>query len=240
MSETNIRKSPYETNRANLREENARKNPIEQIARKNSNETNTCANPSESSARANPCEATGRKSLSERIAHANAARVASAWDAPDEQLLEAERRSPFQVCDVYCAHAEELLAITGQISAALPSRAAYLARTNPRAAAHPDNRSVKAYAQVGNPACTFVWEIRNNKEGALAKSSDAQYAKALDATDALKDLWEDEPWLDELQIAKALITQIVLLDDDLRAKVLKHANIMAKECAATLAPYLRG
>ena len=240
MSETNIRKSPYETNRANLREENARKNPIEQIARKNSNETNTCANPSESSARANPCEATGRKSLSERIAHANAARVASAWDAPDEQLLEAERRSPFQVCDVYCAHAEELLAITGQISAALPSRAAYLARTNPRAAAHPDNRSVKAYAQVGNPACTFVWEIRNNKEGALAKSSDAQYAKALDATDALKDLWEDEPWLDELQIAKALITQIVLLDDDLRAKVLKRANLMAKECAAVLAPYLRG
>ena len=240
MSETNIRKSPYETDRANLREENARKNPIEQIARKNSNETNTCANPSESSARANPCEATGRKSLSERIAHANAARVASAWDAPDEQLLEAERRSPFQVCDVYCAHAEELLAITGQISAALPSRAAYLARTNPRAAAHPDNRSVKAYAQVGNPACTFVWEIRNNKEGALAKSSDAQYAKALDATDALKDLWEDEPWLDELQIAKALITQIVLLDDDLRAKVLKRANLMAKECAAVLAPYLRG
>ena len=240
MSETNIRKSPYETNRANLREENARKNPIEQIARKNSNETNTCANPSESSARANPCEATGRKSLSERIAHANAARVASAWDAPDEQLLEAERRSPFQVCDVYCAHAEELLAITGQISAALPSRAAYLARTNPRAAAHPDNRSVKAYAQVGNPACIFVWEIRNNKEGALAKSSDAQYAKALDATDALKDLWEDEPWLDELQIAKALITQIVLLDDDLRAKVLKRANLMAKECAAVLAPYLRG
>ncbi|WP_294361947.1 hypothetical protein [uncultured Senegalimassilia sp.] len=240
MSETNARKNPCETNRANLGEENARKNPIEQIARKSSNETNACANPSKSSARTNPCETNARKSLSERIAHANAVRVASAWDAPDEQLVEAERRTPFQVCDVYCAHAEELLAITGQISAALPSRAAYLARTNPQAAAHPDNRSVKAYAQVGNPACTFVWEIRNNKEGALAKSSDAQYAKALDATDALKDLWEDEPWLDELQIAKALITQIVLLDDDLRAKVLKHANIMAKECAATLAPYLRG
>ena len=240
MSETNARKNPCETNRANLGEENARKNPIEQIARKSSNETNACANPSKSSARTNPCETNARKSLSERIAHANAVRVASAWDAPDEQLVEAERRTPFQVCDVYCAHAEELLAITGQISAALPSRAAYLARTNPQAAAHPDNRSVKAYAQVGNPACTFVWEIRNNKEGALAKSSDAQYAKALDATDALKDLWEDEPWLDELQIAKALIAQIVLLDDDLRAKVLKPANIMAKECAATLAPYLRG
>lgn len=181
-----------------------------------------------------------RKSLSEQIAHANAARVDGAWSTPDEQLVEAERRTPFQVCDVYCAHAEELLAITGQISAALPSRAAYLARTNPRAAGHPDNRSVKAHTQVGNPACTFVWEIRNNKEGALAKSSDAQYAKALDATDALKDLWEDEPWLDELQIAKALIAQIVLLDDDLRAKVLKRANLMAKECANTLAPYLRG
>lgn len=231
MSETNMRKSPCEANRANLGEVDTRKNPSERIAR---------ASSSESDARANPCETADRKSLSERIAHANAARVASAWDAPDEQLAEAERRTPFQVCDVYCAHAEELLAITGQISAALPSRAAYLARTNPQAAAHPDNRSVKAYAQVGNPACAFVWEIRHNKEGALAKSSDAQYAKALDATDALKDLWEDEPWLDELQIAKALITQIVLLDDDLRAKVLKRANLMAKECAAVLAPYLRG
>ena len=240
MSETNTRKSPCETNRANLGEENARRNPSKQIARANSSEASACANPNETNTHANPCEAAGRKSLSERIAHANAVRVAGAWDAPNEQLLEAERRTPFQVCDVYCAHAEELLAITGQISAALPSRATYLARTNPRAAAHPDNRSVKAYAQVGNPACAFAWEIRHNKEGALAKSSDAQYAKALDATDALKDLWEDEPWLDELQIAKALITQIVLLDDDLRAKVLKRANIMAKECAAVLAPYLRG
>lgn len=214
-----------------MNEMNVRKSLSEQIARASSNKTSQHANSNESA---------GRKSLSERIAHANAARVDGAWDTPDEQLIEAERRTPFQVCDIYCAHAEELLAITGQISTALPSRAAYLARTNPQAAAHPDNRSVKAYTQVGNPACAFVWEIRNNKEGALAKSSDAQYAKALDATDTLKDLWEDEPWLDELQIAKALIAQIVLLDDDLRAKVLKRANIMARECAGTLAPYLRG
>lgn len=202
----------------------------EMNVRKSPNEMSTCANSGKAST---------RKSLSERIAHANAMRVDGAWNTPDEQLVEAERRTPFQVCDIYCVHAEELLAITGQISAALPSRAAYLARTNPQAATHPDNRSVKAHTQVGNPACAFVWEIRNNKEGALAKSSDAQYAKALDATDALKDLWEDEPWLDELQIAKALIAQIVLLDDDLRAKVLKRANIIAKECADTLAPYLR-
>ena len=213
-----------------MSETHVRKNPCEM----------STPDPNKVSAFANPNETSTRKSLSERIAHANAARIDNAWSTPDEQLIEAERRTPFQICDVYCAHAEELLAITGQSSAALPSRAAYLARTNPRAATHPDNRSIKAHTQVGNPACAFVWEIRNNKEGALAKSSDAQYAKALDATDALKDLWEDEPWLDELQIAKALIAQIVLLDDDLRAKVLKRANIMAKECAGTLAPYLRG
>ena len=207
MNEMNVRKSPCETNRANPGEEDTRKSLSEQIARASSNKTSQHANSNESA---------GRKSLSERIAHANAARVDGAWSTPDEQLVEAERRTP------------------------LPSRAAYLARTNPRAATHPDNRSIKAHTQVGNPACAFVWEIRNNKEGALAKSSDAQYAKALDATDALKDLWEDEPWLDELQIAKALIAQIVLLDDDLRAKVLKRANLMAKECADTLAPYLRG
>ena len=221
----------------------------EMNALKSPNEVSTCTNSGKASDRkspreaddcANPNGASVRKSLSERIAHANAARVDNAWSTPNEQLVEAERRTPFQVCDIYCAHAEELLAITGQISAVLPSRAAHLARTDPRAAAHPDNRSVKAHTQVENPACAFVWEIRHNKEGALAMSSDAQYSKALDATDALKDLWEDEPWLNELQIAKALITQIVLLDDDLRAKVLKRANLMAKECADTLAPYLRG
>lgn len=213
-----------------MSETHVRKNPCEM----------STPDPNMVSAFANPSETSTRKSLSERIAHANATRVDNAWSTPDEQLIEAERRTPFQICDVYCAHAEELLAITGQISAALPSRAAYFARTDPQAAAHPDNRSVKAHTQVENPACAFVWEIRHNKEGALAKSSDAQYAKALDATDALKDLWEDEPWLNELQIAKALIAQIVLLDDDLREKVLERANLMAKECADALAPYLRG
>lgn len=38
---------------------------------------------------------------------------------------------------------------------------------------------------------------------------------------------------------KALITQIVLLDDDLREQVLGRANVMAGECAAAVAPYLR-
>lgn len=239
MSEMNVRKSPNEVSTPDPNKVSAFANPSQTSTRKSQNRKNAFANFNETNAHAIPNETSTRKSLSERIAHANATRVDNAWSTPDEQLIEAERRTPFQICDVYCAHAEELLAITGQISAALPSRAAYLARTNPQAAAHPDNCSVKAHTQVENPACAFVWEIRNNKEGALAKSSDAQYAKALDATDALKNLWEDEPWLNELQIAKALIAQIVLLDDDLRTKVLERANIMAKECADTLAPYLR-
>ena len=113
MSETHVRKNPCETNRANPGEEDTRKSLSEQIARASSNKTSQHTNSNESA---------GRKSLSERIAHANAARVDGAWSTPDEQLVEAERRTPFQVCDVYCAHAEELLAITGQISAALPSR----------------------------------------------------------------------------------------------------------------------
>ena len=104
-----------------MSEMNVRKSLSEQIPRASSNKTSEHASQS---------EAADRKSLSERIAQANAARIDGAWSTPDEQLVEAERRTPFQICDVYCAHAEELLAITGQISAALPSRAAYLARTN--------------------------------------------------------------------------------------------------------------
>ena len=125
-----------------MSEMNVRKSLSEQIARASSNKTSEHASQS---------EAADRKSLSERIAQANAARIDGAWSTPDEQLVEAERRTPFQICDVYCAHAEELLAITGQISAALPSRAAYLARTNPRAATHPDNRSIRRIPRSGTP-----------------------------------------------------------------------------------------
>ena len=90
-----------------------------------------------------------------------------------------------------------------------------------------------------NPAVAFVWEVKHNPEGALATAPDRAYNEALDATDALKDLWENKPAIDELELAKALITQIVLLDEDLRKEVLARADIMARECAATLAPYLR-
>lgn len=68
---------------------------------------------------------------------------------------------------------------------------------------------------------------------------DDSYNKVLDATDRLKDLWENEPWLNELQLAKALITQIVLEDEDLRETVFKRARAMIEECSATVAPYLK-
>ena len=175
-----------------------------------------------------------RVSLSERIACANAARERAVCKAKDSELVQAERRVPF---DVY---AEEILEITSPIADALPSRAAYLARTDPQASARLENSSTKAHTQVENPACVFVWEVRHNKEGALATLPDDPYNKVLDATDRLKDLWENEPWLNELQLAKALITQIVLEDEDLRETVFKRARVMIKECSETVAPYLKG
>ena len=184
-------------------------------------------------------ETNARASLAERIASANAARERAACSVPDRELLEAQRRAPFEVCDLYRVHAEELLQITGPIFDALPSRAAYLARTDPQAAACPENQSVKAHAEVENPACVFVWEVRHNQDGALATSPDSEYSVALDATDQLKDLWENKPALNELQLVKALITQIVLFDDDLRDEVFRRADVLARECAAAVAPYLR-
>ena len=181
-----------------------------------------------------------RASLSERIACVNAARKRAACKAKDSELVQAERRVPFGVCDVYRVYAEEILEITSPIADALPSRATYLARTDPQASARLANSSTKAYTQVENPACVFVWEVRHNKEGALATLPDESYSKVLDATDRLKDLWENEPWLNELQLVKALITQIVLNDDDLRETVFKRARVMIEECSETVAPYLKG
>ena len=112
-------------------------------------------------------------------------------------------------------------------------------RTDPTEAARPENHSVAAYAEVENPAVAFVWELRHNPEGALATLPDRSYSKVLDATDVLKELWEDKPAVNELELAKALITQIVLLDDNLCEQVLTRANIMARECSTAVAPYLR-
>lgn len=57
-----------------MNEMNVRKSLSEQIDRASSNKTSQHANSNESA---------GRKSLSERIAHANAVRVDSTWDTPD-------------------------------------------------------------------------------------------------------------------------------------------------------------
>lgn len=180
-----------------------------------------------------------RLSLSERIARASAIRDQAATVRPERELIDAERRSAFGPCYIYRAHADELLQIVGQISDALPSRASFLARTDPTEAARPENHSVAAYAEVENPAVAFVWELRHNPEGALATLPDRSYSKVLDATDVLKELWEDKPAVNELELAKALITQIVLLDDNLCEQVLTRANIMARECSTAVAPYLR-
>lgn len=180
-----------------------------------------------------------RLSLSERIARANAIRDQAAMAQPERELIDAERRSAFDSCYIYRAYADELLQIVGQISDVLPSNAAFLARTDPHAAARPENQSVTAHVKVENPAVAFVWEVKHNPEGALATAPDRAYGEALDATDTLKDLWENKLAIDELELAKALITQIVLLDEDLREEVLGRADIMARECAAALAPYLR-
>lgn len=180
-----------------------------------------------------------RLSLSERIARANVIRDQAAMAQPERELIDAERRSAFDSCYIYRAHADELLQIVGQISDVLPSNAAFLARTDPREAVRPENQTVTAHAKVENPAVAFVWEVKHNPEGTLATASDRAYNEALDATDTLKDLWENKPAIDELELAKALITQIVLLDEDLREEVLARADIMARECAAALAPYLR-
>lgn len=180
-----------------------------------------------------------RLSLSERIARANAIRDQAAMAQPKRELIDAERRSAFDSCYIYRAHTDELLQIVGQISGVLPSNAAFLARTDPHEAARAENQTVTAHAKVENPAVAFAWEVKHNPEGALATAPDRAYGEALDATDTLKDLWENKPAIDELELAKALITQIVLLDEDLREEVLGRADIMARECAAALAPYLR-
>lgn len=183
-------------------------------------------------------KASERLSLSERIARANVIRDQAAMAQPERELIDAERRSAFDSCYIYRAHADELLQIVGQISDVLPSNAAFLARTDPHEAARPENQTVAAHVKVENPAVAFVWEVKRNPEGALATAPDRAYNEALDATDTLKELWEDKPAVNELELAKALITQIVLLDEDLREEVLARADIMARGCAATLAPYL--
>ena len=176
-----------------------------------------------------------RAALSERIASAHAAR---ALDAPSAEQIETARLASFDVNDAYREHAEELRAIVGHISDALPSWTTYMAQKDPMAASLPENRVIDAYASIENPACVFVWELKGHEDGKLASLPEDEYNEVLSATCWLKDLWEDEPVATEQELAKALIAQIVLLDDDLRKVVLERADIMARGMSATVAPYL--
>lgn len=82
-----------------------------------------------------------RMSLSERIAQANAIRDQAAMAQPERELIDAERRSAFDSCYIYRAHADELLRIVGQIAEALPSSAAFSReRTRTRLRAPRTNR----------------------------------------------------------------------------------------------------
>ena len=181
-------------------------------------------------------DARKRMGLSERVASANAARALA---APSREQVEAARLASFDICDAYREHAEELHGIVGHISEALPSWTTYMAQKDPAAASLPENRVIDAYASIENPACVFVWELKSHKEGALANLSEDEYSEVLNATARLKDLWEDEPVATELELAKALIAHIVLLDDDLRKAVLERADAVARELSAAVAPYLK-
>lgn len=181
-------------------------------------------------------ETTSRVSLSDRIASASAARATA---APSKEEVEAARLASFDISDAFHDHAEELHAIVGHISAALPSWSAYMMQKDPIAASLPENCVIDAHASIENPACVFVWEVKSHKGGALANLPDDKYNEVLNATAWLKDLWDDEPVATEQQLAKALIARIVLLDDDLRETVLERADIMARGLSATVAPYLK-
>lgn len=180
-------------------------------------------------------EKSERAGLSERIASANAAR---AFEAPSREQIEATRLASFGICDAYREHADELHGIVGHISDALPSWMTYMTQKDPVVASLPENRVLDAYASVENPACVFVWELKSHKDGRLATLPEDEYNEVLNATAWLKDLWEDEPVATELELAKALIAHVVLLDDDLRETVLERADVMARDLSAKIAPYL--
>lgn len=181
-------------------------------------------------------ETTSRVSLSDRIASASAARANA---APSKEEVEAARLASFEINEAFRDHAEELPAIVGHISAALPSWSAYMMQKDPIAASLPENCVIDAHASIENPACVFVWEVKSHRDGALANLPDDKYNEVLNATTWLKDLWDDEPVATEQQLAKALIARIVLLDDDLRETVLERADIMARGLSASVAPYLK-
>ena len=134
-------------------------------------------------------ETTSRVSLSDRIASASAARTTA---APSKEEIEAARLASFEINEAFRDHAEELHAIVGHISAALPSWSAYMMQKDPIAASLPENCVIDARASIENPACVFVWEVKSHRDGALANLPDDKYNEVLNAT----------AWLDGERLAR--------------------------------------
>lgn len=182
-----------------------------------------------------------RASLAERIERAHEAREQAASRAASSEERERMRREPFKASPLVRRHEDELLAITGELARVLPTRAEYCARTGKNVGwvggPTGDLASLKPHALIENPACAFVWEVKHNPRGMLGASANREYNWALATTSNLSDLWEDNPAASELDLAKALIVQVVLGDDELRAEVLERAGKLARTAAGTLGPY---
>ena len=174
----------------------------------------------------------GRASLAERIARTRGER---AEPCQDRSGLDRERRKPFEASPLLRDHADELLAITGELARVLPSRAEYRAHVGEDWG---EGRArLSSRARTENPACTFVWEVKHNEHGLLGSAPTREYNWALKTTDELCDLWEGEPDASEAELAKALIVQTVLCDDELRGEVLDRVRAKASAAAGTLGPY---
>ncbi len=126
-----------------------------------------------------------------------------------------------------------------ELARVLPTRTEYRLHTGEEwdDAAALGSEALARRAVIENPAQTFVWEVRHNPSGMLAASSNREYKWALESTNAICDLWESGAVAGEAELAKALIVQTVLRDDDLRAEVLKRAGALARTAAGTLGPY---
>ncbi|WP_301830649.1 hypothetical protein [uncultured Parolsenella sp.] len=149
------------------------------------------------------------------------------------------RRKGFEEFPLLRGHEDELLAVTGELARVLPTRTEYRLHTGEEwdDAAALGSEALARRAVIENPAQTFVWEVRHNPSGMLAASSNREYKWALESTNAICDLWESNAVASEAELAKALIVQTVLRDDDLRAEVLKRAGALARTAAGTLGPY---
>lgn len=106
-----------------------------------------------------------RVSLADRLERARERGGREARRGLPSEERERIRREAFGASPLLRGHADELLAITGELARVLPSHAEYQARTNGdwgTGATGPSSRS-----RIENPACTFVWEIKHNPQGML-------------------------------------------------------------------------